>query len=163
DLPDAEHPTNGDEELYPNKIASYSKGLPHNNLGEVDTIAYDSLLGALSTGSPADFENIIMSGSVKLTNPQAGLAFDLQGPDSHSLTRKPAPAFSSAEETAEIAENYWMALVRDVPFAEYESNPIAIKAAEDLSGFSDFRGPKVAGQVTPATLFRGDTAGALTG
>src|SRR5262245_7415476 len=30
------HPDNGDETRYPNKIGSYSKGLPHNNLGEVD-------------------------------------------------------------------------------------------------------------------------------
>src|SRR5512132_2097464 len=28
-----QHPDNDDEELYPNKIASYSKGLPHNNDG----------------------------------------------------------------------------------------------------------------------------------
>src|SRR5262245_52930812 len=43
DLPTAEHAANSDEESYPNKIASYSKGLPHNNLGEVDIPAYDSL------------------------------------------------------------------------------------------------------------------------
>ena len=28
--------TNGDEDAYPNKIASYTKGLPHNERGEVD-------------------------------------------------------------------------------------------------------------------------------
>ena len=33
-LPD--HTNNGDEDLYPNKIGSFTKGLPHNNLGEVD-------------------------------------------------------------------------------------------------------------------------------
>ncbi|HEX9735062.1 MAG TPA: twin-arginine translocation signal domain-containing protein [Thermoanaerobaculia bacterium] len=27
---------NGDEALYPNRIGSYSKGLPHNAIGEVD-------------------------------------------------------------------------------------------------------------------------------
>lgn len=32
------HPDNGDEALYPNKIASYSKALPHNGLGEVDLL-----------------------------------------------------------------------------------------------------------------------------
>src|SRR5262245_50776230 len=31
-LPLPEHPDNGDEALFPNKIANYSKGLPHNNL-----------------------------------------------------------------------------------------------------------------------------------
>ena len=28
--PNLQHPTNHDEQLYPTKIASYSKGLPHN-------------------------------------------------------------------------------------------------------------------------------------
>ncbi|HXG66665.1 MAG TPA: vanadium-dependent haloperoxidase [Blastocatellia bacterium] len=161
--PLAEHPTNGDEELYPNRIASYSKGLPHNHLGEVAPAAYDSLIRALGTGSPADFENIVIGGDAKLTNPQSGLAFDMQGPDSHSLTMPPAPAFSSAEEAAEIAENYWMALTRDVPFAEYEAHPLTNRAAADLSRLSDFRGPKTAGRVTATTLFRGNTPGDLVG
>jgi hypothetical protein len=163
DVPSGEQRFNGDEELYPNKIASYSKGLPHNNLGEVDIAAYNSLYRALGTGDPADFEEITMGGSVKLTNPQAGLAFDMQGADSHSLNMRAAPAFSSAEEAGEVAENYWMALTRDVPFADYDSNPITIKAAEDLSEFSDFRGPKASGGVITSTLFRGNTEGDLKG
>src|SRR5262245_61853317 len=32
--------TNGDEERYLNKIGSYTKALPHNQLGEVDLAAY---------------------------------------------------------------------------------------------------------------------------
>src|SRR5262247_2757528 len=50
ELPPANHPTNGDEQRYPNKIASYSKGLPHNRLGEVDRAAYASLIRAVTTG-----------------------------------------------------------------------------------------------------------------
>lgn len=38
-LPPVAHPTNGDEERSPNRIASYSKALPHNELGEVDPAA----------------------------------------------------------------------------------------------------------------------------
>jgi hypothetical protein len=167
-LPVAVHPTNGDEERYPNKIASYSKGLPHNHLGEVDPVAYASLLRALTSGDPADFENIILAtpdpGAFgKLTNPQAGLAFEMTGADSHALVEPPPPAFASAAEAAEIAENYWMAIARDVPFVEYESNPLTVSAAEDLSRFSDYRGPKSEGCVKPRTLFRGATPGDLTG
>src|SRR5215470_15004325 len=55
------HPVNGDEHRYPNKIASYSKGLPHNRLGEVDRAAYASLIRAVTTGDPADFENIVLA------------------------------------------------------------------------------------------------------
>ena len=36
DLPLPDHPDNGDEARYPNKIGSYSKALPHNSLGEVN-------------------------------------------------------------------------------------------------------------------------------
>src|SRR5258708_7906392 len=52
------HPSNGQEELYANKIASYSKGLPHNSLGEVDLAAYNQLIAAVTSGHPADFEAI---------------------------------------------------------------------------------------------------------
>src|SRR5260370_2951689 len=31
---------NGDHSLYPNRIGNYSKGLPHNTIGEVDHDAY---------------------------------------------------------------------------------------------------------------------------
>jgi len=168
DRPLADHLTNGDEQLYPNKIASYSKGLPHNQLGEVDPAAYASLIRALTTGDPEDFENIVTASHDptifgKLTNPQAGLAFEMVGADSHALVQKPPPAFSSAEEAAEIAENYWMALTRDVPFTEYDADPLVNRAAEDLSRFSDFRGPKLSGQLTTRTLFRGLTPGDLLG
>jgi hypothetical protein len=117
---------------------------------------------------PADFEAIQMgnpnlSTRFKLVNPQAGLAFDLEGTDSHQLTLPPAPAFASAWEAGEIVENYWMALLRDVPFAQYESNTLALAGAADLSAMSDFRGPKVANQVTAQTLFREDVPGALVG
>jgi membrane-associated phospholipid phosphatase len=162
-LPVPDHPCNGDEELYPNKIGSYSKGLPHNNLGEVDLDAYDALINALSSGNPDDFESVPITGDIKLKNPQSGLAFELIGADSHHLGMPPAPTFNSAEEAAEIAELYWMALARDVHFSDYESNQVTNDAAEDLSTFSDFQGPTVGGQVTTRTLFRADIPGVLVG
>ncbi len=155
--------SNGDEELYPNKIANFSKGLPHNDLAEVDIRAYDSMTQALTTCDPSDFEKIRLGNVQKLVNPQAGLAYELQGPDPHSLAMKPAPAFSSAEEAADIAENYWMALTRDVPFSAYLTDPLINEAAADLSKFSDFKGPKINGKLVPEALFRGNAPGATTG
>ena len=162
-LPDPGHPDNGDEARYANKIGSYSKGLPHNALGEVDLRAYGSMIAALQSGQPRDFENIILGLGAKLTNPQAGLAFEMEGPDSHGLMQPPAPSFSSAEEAGEIAENYWMALSRDIPFATYDSASVIRQASQDLSQFSNFKGPKLGGRVTPATLFRGNATGNLSG
>ena len=154
---------NGDERLYPNRLASYSKGLPHNNLGEVDLAAYNAMINALSTGAPDDIEAIPLGGTLKLANPQAAYCFVMEGADSAAITCPPAPAFSSAQTAAEIAEDYWAALTRDVPFNQYATDPMIAQAAADLSKFSDYRGPKENGQVTPATMFRGSTPGDLTG
>jgi hypothetical protein len=162
-LPLPNHPCNGDEDLFSNKIGNYSKGLPHNLLGEVSLNAYNALIQALTTGNPDDFESIPLGSVVKLTNPQAAYAFDLAGPDSHHLGMNAPPTFNSAWEASEMAEVYWQALTRDVPFVDYDTHPLTLAAASDLSSFSDFRGPKVSGVVTTGTLFRGGTPGDLIG
>jgi len=139
-LPD--HPNNGDEDRYPNRIGNFTKGMPHNSLGEVDGVAYNALLQAVSSGNPDDFERIPMGDNqVKFTNPQVGLTFEMQGPDPGHMYQPPAPAFASAEIAAEIAENYWMALARDINYLDYDTHPLTNAAAADLSNFSDFRGP----------------------
>lgn len=163
-----ENRNNGDEDLYPNKIGNFTKGLPHNTVGEVDVNAYQRLLDALQSGSPATFENIPLgcgAGSRKLVNPQAGLAFDTEGFDSQLLEIGPAPAFASDEEGAEIVENYWMALLRDVPFENYPGDAMAANAASELNSLSQFTGPRdpSTGMVQPSTLFRGLTPGDLIG
>jgi hypothetical protein len=153
----AQHP-NGDEERLPG-VAVYSKGLPHDKLGRVDREAYGVLLAALRTGRSEDFERIPLGGFTKIANPQAALAFDLMAPDVCQVACAPPPRFDSPEQAGELVELYWQALARDIPFADYEANPLVQKAAEDLSRLSDFRGPRSAGAVTPRTLFRGPTAG----
>ena len=171
-IPIPDHTCNGDEELYPNFIGNYSKGLLHNSFGEVDPDAYIALLAAISSGKFEDFEALSTNGFFgcpdptsqrRLVNPQAGYAFDLEGTDSHQLMMPAAPAFASAEEAGEMAELYWMALLRTVNFLDYETDPIAQAAADDLSSFSDFRGPKEGGVVTAQTLFRDDFPGCTTG
>lgn len=154
---------NGDDELYLNKLASHTKALPHNHLGEVLPAAYATLVKARTTREPADWELITLGLGRKLTSPQAGLAMDLEGPDSHHLALPPAPRFESAENAAEAVELYWMALARDINFSEYSTDPIIAQAANDLSRLSDFRGPKESGRVTPRTIFRNHTTGDLAG
>jgi len=163
DVPVPPQVDNGDEFLYPSRIGNYSKGLPHNSIGEVDPTAYNALLTAVTSGEPEDFARIPLGGNTKLATPQAGLAFTLEGTDSGQLTSPPAPSVSSAERAGEMVENYWMALAREVPFSKYGSHPTASMAIADLNKLSDFTGPKVNGQVTKGTLFRGTTPGELTG
>jgi membrane-associated phospholipid phosphatase len=154
---------NGDEDRYANKIGSYTKALPHNALGEVDLAAYATLTKAVETQVPADFDAIQLGLGRKLTSPQAGLAMDLEGPDSHHVTLPPAPRLDSAEAAGEAVELYWMALARDVNFADYATDPILARAVQELSALSDFHGPKEGGKVTANTIFRGLTPGDLTG
>lgn len=164
-----DHPTNGDEERFAARIGNFSKGLPHNSLGEVDPSAYSLFRTALVNGAQqSDLEKVPMGstdGSLqrKFTDPCSGVCFDLQGADSHHLAIPAAPSVTSAEIAGEMVELYWQALMRDVAFTQFDSDPLAQAAAADLSKLSDFHGPNVNGMVTPGTLFRGFTHGDTVG
>lgn len=154
-----ESKTNGDEGKYADYRGSYSKALPHNDLGEVDAAAYGKYLYALETASPAAFEAIPLGGTARLANPQAAYRFELTGADGNSVRIRPAPAFASAETAAEMAEVYWKALCRDVPFSNFNSNPLVAAAVADLGAFTH----KVGGSVSLGNIFRGETPGDLAG
>lgn len=156
--------SNGDEARFRNRIGNYHKGLPHDEFGEVDPRAYQTLLDATDAPSPpADFQAIELGLGRKLVNPQSGLAEDLEGPDPEDLEMRSAPSVASAETAAEAVELYWMALLRDEPFAGFPDDPTVQQAAGELSRLSDFTGPKEEGEVTPGTIFRGCTPGDLKG
>lgn len=172
--PDATQTPNGDES-YPDFRGSFSKGLPHDNLGEVDpaeyvkfkTIFTDALAGntdiqnkleALTMGAPPVSRR-------KWVDPQGGLAVSLDGADPRKLSIPAAPKFNSAEIAAEITENYWMALLRDVAFENYDTSADVAAAATEMTSFSsEFKGPNdTNGKVTHQVLFRGLTPGDLAG
>jgi hypothetical protein len=158
------HTNNGDEARYANRIGSYSKGLPHNAFGEVEPAAFDSLVKACTTGKPDDFDAVIMGGTNRMTSPQGGLAFDLEGADAMALTAPPPPAIASAEMGSEMVEHYWMKLLYDVNFLDYGHHPDAAAASAELNAFgSDYKGPRNGGKVTPQTLFRDILPGAKVG
>lgn len=144
------HPTNGDESRYPTFIGNFSKGLPHNALGEVEPAAYQALVAAMA-GQRA-CETIPLGSQLRLANPQAAFAFHLEGMDAHNLTLPPAPAFAGAEIAAEMVELYWQALTRDLPFADYGQEPLTTAAVADLQRFPGYT------QVDATTLFRGATS-----
>jgi hypothetical protein len=154
---------NGDEARYSSYIGSYSKALPHNAFGEVEPGAYQMLMNAARTGRADDFELIPTSGGRRLTSPQSGLAFDTQGADAWHFAVPPAPALGSAEEAGEAVELYWMAVLRDVNFLDYDTHPLVQEALADLNKLSDFRGPRKNGKVTPQTLFRDSFPGMTKG
>lgn len=153
---------NGDEGLYADYRASFTKALPHNNFGKVDTNAYDALLHALGTAEHSDFEAIPLGGTRKLANPQAAFRLEMVGLDSHSTFMRPAPAFESLETAAEMGELYWKALCRDVPFIDFETNGLIQSALSDLNAFSQTVGASN-GALSSSNIFRGETSGDLTG
>jgi len=146
--------TNGDEDRYPDQRASFSKTLPHNQLGEVHPDAYRQWLTILLSGDPERFAGVPRDSEAveRLNNPQATYAIDLVGPDATALSLAPPPRFASPEMAAEMAELYWLALMRDIAFREYAGHPLTTAAIDDLRaiGFGEF---------TPSTLFRGATPG----
>jgi hypothetical protein len=169
DAPQPKQENNGDEVQLASKIGNYSKGLPHDQLGEVDPNAYQVFSQAIQNGGQLSDIDAVPMGSpnpaqqLKFVNPCAGQCFDLQGADSHHLAIPPAPRVQSAETAGEMVELYWQALARDVPFSDYGTSSIIQAAVADLNKLADFRGPKTASGVAAATLFRGITAGDVQG
>ena len=166
--PHAAHFNNNDEVNYPsrNYVGNYSKGLRHNGLGDPEPVSYGSLLRALESRDPGDFEEILLGGAKKLTNPQAGLAFDLEAPDAQAFTMPPAPRFDSEQAAHEMGELYWMALARDVPFIHYATEAATpgsiIQGAIDSldNQFPGFGGTR---SVNVQNLFRGIYPGEQVG
>ena len=156
---------NEDEELYDDQRGSFFKCLPQNELGEVDEDAYEAFLDALESGDPEDFEAIPLSDQAdrRLANPQASYAYEMTGGDGHTSRIPIAAPFASALQSAEMAEVYWQALTRDVPFRDYETSGLIADAVDDLNELSETVGPKENGLVTAGTLFRGETPGDLVG
>jgi hypothetical protein len=156
---------NGDEARYSDKSGTYTKGVLQAGVGLVDLGGYATFKTALRTGSPADFEKIILGGPRTLNGPQAGLAFCLDSLDGSQFLVPPAPALASEAYATELVELYWAALLRDVPFGGYEQSSVAQRAAAELSSLPEYAGPRDmhTSQVTPRLLFRGDFAGEKVG
>jgi hypothetical protein len=145
--PHPRHIDNGDEQKFrdnaqPNYLASYTKGLPHDEITGLirNPDDFQQFVKAIDSGDPRDFQDTplgpegyteqngqgcgwrsVIAANVKVRaweSQGAGNTFDLEGPDAQAVTMPPAPAIGSAELTAEIAEVYAQALLRDVPFTK---------------------------------------------
>ncbi len=95
--------------------------------------------------------------TLRFTNPLAGLSFDLESLDTHAVFIRDAPAFSSNVTAAEMAELYWMALLRDQPFSALSEQPSGTnpftQAVDGLKKYSYFN---AIGGFTLDRLFRAD-------
>jgi hypothetical protein len=165
------HPTNGDEQRYPDRSATYTKCLKQNSPGIVNPQSFNAFRKALGTPGhmgDADFEVKGLLGLGRpLNGPQGAFANTLVGADSQNYGAPlvpAAPALASPEYATELVELYWASLLRDVAFADYPTNATAIAAAKELSGLASYAGPRDAsGKVTPELLFRGGSSKAFPG
>ena len=176
-IPVPPHTTNGDEARYPDKSATYTKGLLQDDIGVVNLAAYQSFKKALKSGLNSDFEAMIIGGTRTQNGPQGSYAFDMEGLDSAQFGNAPSPGdptgpaivppfaqISSPDYGTQLAEMYWGALLRDVAFTDYAANSTAIAAAAELSSMPTYRGPRDSqGNVTPDLLFRGAFPGETIG
>lgn len=176
-VPVPPHTTNGDEQRYSDKSASYSKGLLQNDICVVNQPAWNSFKKALNSGRMSDFEAIILGGTRTLNNPQGAYCYDMQGLDSVQFGNAPSlndptgailvPPFdqiSSAAYGTQLIELYWASLLRDVAFTDYASNSTVASACAELTAQSTYRGPRdVNGNVTADLLFRGNFPGETIG
>src|SRR5829696_443910 len=158
-----EVPDNGDLITFSDFSANFSKTLRHDGLGVPNQMSYQSFIDALTAESFLALNNVIIGTpgggpNSKMNGPATAFAFDLEGLDSHAYQIPPAPSVSTAQTATEEVEHYWAALLRDVPFTEYASNPTVAEAVADLNSRS-FIQSGGANQwprpVTAANLFRG--------
>ncbi|HKG80515.1 MAG TPA: twin-arginine translocation signal domain-containing protein, partial [Pyrinomonadaceae bacterium] len=158
-----EVPDNGDLTTFKDFSANFSKTLRHDGLGVPNKMSYQSFIDALTAESFLALNNVITGTpgggpNSKMNGPATAFAFDLEGLDSHAYTIPPAPSVATAQTATEEVEHFWAALLRDVPFTEYASNPTVAEAVADLNSRS-FIQSGGANQwprpVTAANLFRG--------
>jgi len=181
-------------------LANYTKGLPHH---EKDGLIcnpddYQKFVRGIDSGDTRDFIDTPLGpkGSTadmpiewksQYTQRQsvdvrawesagAGNVFDLEGPDAQSVAMPPAPTLNSAEFVAEVAEVYEMAMLRDVPFTEFDTDPTVAAAVERLNNLDWFRETALTGErpdadaqarrrqpLTTQTAFRGTAFGDTEG
>jgi len=173
----APHTVSGDETLYSDKSASYSKGLLQDDIGIVNPAAWQSFKKAIASGKASDWNSIIIGGTRTQNGPQGSYAYDLEGLDSTQFGNAPTPGdpngfpvvppffpIVSQEYGAQLVEQYWASLLRDVAFTDYATNATALAAAAELDTLPGYQGPRDStGHVTTETLFRGIFPGELIG
>ena len=87
-----------------------------------------------------------------MAGPLSPLMFQMEGEDSPAARSNVVPpSVASAGGAAEMVELYWEAYLRDVPFIDYESNPLIAQAVTDMNRLFDYAGPR---PVTLRNLFR---------
>lgn len=170
------HITNGDEVKYgPDSefpfIGNFHKTLPHYADGTVNVSAYQYMCEECV--SKADVEACEkVPGMGGLANPMGGNYLPAMGIPPFASVTPPPPSVDSAELGLQYAELSWMAILGDIPFSQYGSDPLVQEAADSMSALAArddvdnlfWSRPVGADGIDPATqLFRMNYMGTTDG
>ncbi|MEM8942520.1 MAG: vanadium-dependent haloperoxidase [Pseudomonadota bacterium] len=180
-----EHVANADETRYASACypMSFTKGLEHDEkTGLVKYAAhFKEYRSAIDNGYIAPFTTRVPVPRSEDFNrrlweaPTAGMVHDLQGPDPQAVTMPPAPALCSDELNYEMAEVYELALLRDLPFFNWDAGGGTGSALLDdsvdrlnalpypIDGSEGRARTNEGGVITKQTAFRGSAPGAAAG
>lgn len=131
-------------------VGNFHKTLPHNQYGEVvaaDYRQFERVCVELEAGDHRNFDAVpagpltqalapaqsafdaspelagLTSSVAKLVSPMSGASTETHGLDPKALEMIAAPGCRSVSAAAEIAEVYWMALLRDAPLLAFMDHP----------------------------------------
>lgn len=150
---------NGDINDIPNYRGVFSKGVQHDNEGNVLPSAMQYYLDAIN-GDKDSVQKIPIPplgvGEVyfPLVNPNSLYDAEFFGRHPSSWRIPLAPKYLSDETAGEMVEAYCASLARDIPFADYASSPIILDCCGYLNALNVFKGPREGGVVTPHTIFQ---------
>eukprot|EP00903_Cladosiphon_okamuranus_P014557 g13503.t1 len=165
------HITNGDEQSVPDFAGQFHKSLPHDYNGVVDAAAYEKLLDC-AFSADINVCDKVPSGArmdgAKMINPLGGTAHQIDGADTDNVFITTPDGVLSERLAAQMAEVYWMALTRDIPFNDFATDPVIAAAAENLENLPEFKGLNIPkgknGKIDPMQeLFRTDWPGVTNG
>jgi len=120
-------------------IGNFHKTLPHNEYGEIkvpaDYVHLRDALLAPQAAAPGLVDNVprAFANSHGFVAPLTGRANERLMPQPDSLYMDPAPKVLGPSIAAELVELYWMALLRDISFAEFSTNSLVGSAIADIS------------------------------
>lgn len=128
----------------PNFIGNFHKTLPQNEWGEVDHDAYVAFTTALTAAQMQAPELVdalpkavahvsTVVDSDQFVSPLSGRDNERVLPPPLSVAMDPAPSVLGESASAEMVELYWMALLRDISFANFDTEPLVDEAIGDLS------------------------------
>ena len=153
----------------PNYLGCFTKGFQHlvspSGAFYVNGTNYQNFLNQIRNQNFNGISSSVLNVAPCLVDPFNLTDLELNGKYAGNYHLTPgALSITHTSSAAEMVELYEMALMRDVPFANWSSSPTAAAAASNLSTLgTSFLGPKENNQVTINSLFRGSTVGDRTG